>query len=258
MHRCPQHCHQLHDHSKMLCEHVLEYKCVKGHLQRYKCHTNQPGTCRTCEREDKRRQKELQAELEREAKRDQEQAEHAVKLADLDRQIRLEREKVVDKQAAEERAQALEQKKRDLDMARRLAQEPQNATIRTKPEAATAHTVSSTSGPTTVARPHTAQGQEKNPMTNRSEAEGMKSAPEREWDRQKRVDGDSNDSIDTLMSLTGLKDVKAKVLSIKAKVETVLRQGTDMKNERLGIVLLGNPGTGRCLSSVSLTSLTVS
>ena len=239
----------------MLCEHVLESKCVKGHLQKYKCHTTQPAACRTCQREDKRRQKELEAELEREAKRDQERAEHAARLADLDQQIRLVREKVADKQAAEERAQALEQKKRDLDMARRLAQKPQNATLRTKPEAATAHGVSSTSALMTDARPRLARGQEKNPTTNQNEPKEMKSAPEREWDRQKRVDGDSNDSIDALMCLTGLNDVKAKILSIKAKVETVLRQGTDMKNERLGIVLLGNPGTGRCLPSISSASL---
>ena len=255
MHRCPQHCHQLHDHSKMLCKHILEFKCIKGHLQKYKCHTNQPGTCRTCQREDERRQKELQAELERQAKRDQEQAEYAARMAELDQQIRLVREKVADEQAAEERAQALGQKKRDLDMARRLAQDHVNATPKTKSEAATAHSVSSTSGPATVARPHTARGQEKIPGIDQNETKDMKSAPEREWDRQKRVDGDSNASIDALMGLTGLKDVKAKILSIKAKVETVLRQGTDMKNERLGIVLLGNPGTGRCLPSISSTSL---
>jgi hypothetical protein len=41
-----------------------------------------------------------------------------------------------------------------------------------------------------------------------------------------------------------LGDAKSKILNIKAKIETVLRQGTDMKDERLGIVLLGNPGTG--------------
>jgi hypothetical protein len=164
----------------MLCEHILEFKCVEGHLQKYKCQTNQPGTCRTCQREDERWQKDLQAELERQAKRDQEQAEHATKLAELDQQIRLVRGKVADEQAAKERAQALEQKKRDLDMARRLAQEPPNAAPRTKPEAATAHSVSSTSGPATVARPQTAREQEKNPGIDQNETEDMKSAPERE------------------------------------------------------------------------------
>jgi hypothetical protein len=62
----------------------------------------------------------------------------------------------------------------------------------------------------------------------------------------KRVDGASNAAIDALVALTGL-DVKTKILDIKAKIETVLRQGTDMKDERLGIVLLGNPGTGFAL-----------
>ena len=68
---------------------------------------------------------------------------------------------------------------------------------------------------------------------------------EREWDRQKRVEGASNDSIDSLMALTGLEDVKSKILNIKSKIELVQRQGTDMKKERLGVVLLGNPGTGK-------------
>lgn len=44
--------------------------------------------------------------------------------------------------------------------------------------------------------------------------------------------------------MIGLEDVKAQVLRIKAKVETSIRQGTDLKKERLGLVLLGNPGTG--------------
>jgi DNA replication protein DnaC len=48
------------------------------------------------------------------------------------------------------------------------------------------------------------------------------------------------------MSLTGLEEVKSTFLSIKAKIETVARQGLDMKKERLGMVMLGNPGTGEC------------
>lgn len=47
------------------------------------------------------------------------------------------------------------------------------------------------------------------------------------------------------MSLTGLEEVKAKFLSIRSKIDTVARQGTDMMSERLGLVLLGNPGTGK-------------
>jgi DNA replication protein DnaC len=47
------------------------------------------------------------------------------------------------------------------------------------------------------------------------------------------------------MSMIGLESVKSKVLEIKARVETAVRQNTDLKKERLGLVLLGNPGTGK-------------
>jgi hypothetical protein len=70
------------------------------------------------------------------------------------------------------------------------------------------------------------------------------SPSEVEWERQKRVENASNDAIDAIMKLTGLEQVKEKILDIKAKIETLARQGTDMKKERLGIVMLGNPGTG--------------
>ena len=50
------------------------------------------------------------------------------------------------------------------------------------------------------------------------------------------------------MDLAGLEDVKAEVLSIKTKIETVARQGSDMKKEKLGVVMLGNPGSGELCS----------
>lgn len=54
------------------------------------------------------------------------------------------------------------------------------------------------------------------------------------------------------MALTGLEDAKTKILNIKAKIDTVLRQGIDMKDERLGVVLLGNPGTGRICAVINV------
>lgn len=43
-----------------------------------------------------------------------------------------------------------------------------------------------------------------------------------EWDRQKRVDNGSNGAIDSLMEMTGLEEVKAPVLKIKATADTAL------------------------------------
>ncbi|KAE8454278.1 hypothetical protein EG329_005203 [Mollisiaceae sp. DMI_Dod_QoI] len=51
--------------------------------------------------------------------------------------------------------------------------------------------------------------------------------------------------IGAIMDMIGLEKVKAQVLRIKAKVDTCRKQGTDLRQERLGLVLLGNPGTGK-------------
>jgi hypothetical protein len=71
-----------------------------------------------------------------------------------------------------------------------------------------------------------------------------KSPSEEDWQRQKDVDGVTNDAIDAIMGMIGLEDVKKKVLAIKARIDVTLQQGTSLKNERFNVVLLGNPGTG--------------
>ncbi|KAL0570784.1 hypothetical protein V5O48_011178 [Marasmius crinis-equi] len=71
------------------------------------------------------------------------------------------------------------------------------------------------------------------------------SASEEEWNRQKRVEGARNKEIDALMELTGLEEVKAQVLKIKARIDVSKRQGVDLRDERFNVVMLGNPGTGK-------------
>jgi len=69
------------------------------------------------------------------------------------------------------------------------------------------------------------------------------------------VDNASNGAIDSLREMTGLEEVKAQVLKIKARADTALRQNTNMKDERYGIVLLANPGTGKTRCTTALTGL---
>ena len=52
------------------------------------------------------------------------------------------------------------------------------------------------------------------------------------------------------MDMVGLEGVKSQVLGIKAKIDVSLRQGTDVKDERFNVSLLGNPGTGKALESL--------
>jgi hypothetical protein len=52
--------------------------------------------------------------------------------------------------------------------------------------------------------------------------------------------------MDKLMALVGLEEVKQAFLSLWAKVDVFEKQAIDHNEERYHIVLLGNPGTGKC------------
>ncbi|KAH7014058.1 P-loop containing nucleoside triphosphate hydrolase protein [Macrophomina phaseolina] len=246
LHKCPQYCHQLYDHSKMACQGVIESKCANSHLRRRRCCDPQPSTCPICDFEEEKREKELETGLEAQNERDQAQLQHAAKIADLDLQIRLARDRAMDVRTAAERALALEQKRRDLDGARRLAEQAQATSTRGNGVSDSRGTVRAAASAGRVnGRPLPEQGLRDASQADERRVRDAESQSEKEWDRQKRVEGASNDAIDALMRLTGLEDVKAKFLCIKAQMETSARQGVDVKRERLGIVMLGNPGTGK-------------
>jgi hypothetical protein len=77
----------------------------------------------------------------------------------------------------------------------------------------------------------------------------LNSSAKDEWEHQKKHQGQQNDVLDELMGMIGLEDVKEKFLSIKGKVDTAVRQNIEMREERFGAALLGNPGTGGHLST---------
>ncbi|RYP80552.1 hypothetical protein DL769_002400 [Monosporascus sp. CRB-8-3] len=243
-------CHYRSDHSKMDCDKIVEVKCPKGHVQKRKCYETQPPKCKKCDVEDKRDEMILERDMELQDKRLRAQVKHDMDIADLDLQIRKIREEAEDITTARERARALEQKKRDLEAAQRqatqvLQQAPQKASQPTRLPPTSNASASDNNGK--VAQQPDTQGQKTSDTSNPSASKPTalkKSASEVEWERQKRVEGASNAAIDDLMALTGLEEVKGKFIDIKAKIETVARQGVDMKKERMGMVMLGNPGTG--------------
>ena len=245
LHPCPQHCHQLLDHSKMACERVVEFKCSKNHIQWRKCHDSQLSTCCECKLDDERKQKQLELDLELQNKRNQAQTSHVIEMAALDRQIQKVREEAAEKSTAIGRTQALEQRRRDLKVAQLRVE-----TSRPR-DTADNVTICASDNKASLASTATKKAEMLKPnQTDDRESIDHKiitdaySQSEAEWERQKRVDGVSNEAIDSLMGLTGLEDIKSKILSIKAKIETAGRQGSDMKKERLGMLMLGNPGTG--------------
>ena len=244
VHLCPSRCHQLSDHSKMICQSVLSSKCSSGHSQSWRCWKGKLASCRECENEKKAKEKRLQDELIRRQQRELELQEHAKQMAKLEEELRMVREAVVDAQRAQEMKEVLLQRKRDLEDAKRAAARSSYHPAK-----------SSNAGPSSDDREKyqkqpdssTEPGPTENSefITNPKEAESTSSPSETEWDRQKRVENESNEAIDALMQMTGLEDVKAQVLKIKARIDAALRQNTDVKDERYGIVLLGNPGTGK-------------
>ncbi|KAI4276042.1 MAG: hypothetical protein L6R38_005763, partial [Xanthoria sp. 2 TBL-2021] len=66
-----------------------------------------------------------------------------------------------------------------------------------------------------------------------------------DWEYQKRFENADNEHLDALMEMIGLESVKQQVLTIKTKIDTSIRHGVNVKDERFGAALLGNPGTGK-------------
>ena len=249
VHNCPRQCHQLFDHSKVSCKFVIRSKCLTGHAQSWKCHMGKLATCRECERERRAKEKKAQEEYDRHQRIEQEQQEYASAIAKLDDEIRILREVAANFQRSKDMVQSLEQKKRDLEDAKFRATRLSSSNTEKLSTTNTIHPGSTTDfnktgdtfmplsiQSTVIPESEAEANEEKDPVSSASEVE---------WARQKLMDNASSDALDSLMKMTGLEEVKAQVLKIKAKVETALRQNTNIADERFGVVLLGNPGTGR-------------
>jgi hypothetical protein len=243
----------------MVCSRVLKDKCSVGHVQSHKCGEAKPASCHKCEKDRKARERAQEQEFERQEKRDREQRSHDARIARLDEEIRLMREAMMDARRAEEMAQSLKQKEKDLEDAKKMrngssrrqqyssqvtnlvdtaAEEP--ASLQRAYSSASKVQLAGTSPEVSAVNDSTSS-----PVNSGGNRVTLPPSPsEIEWERQKRLESASNDAIDALMSMTGLEEVKSQVLKIKAKIETASRQGIDLGKERLGLVLLGNPGTG--------------
>ena len=243
LHLCPQRCHQLHDHSKMPCDHVLHSKCPKGHAESWRCQNKRPVSCRKCDQEAAMLKRKQQKEFERKQKEDAESVEHARQMALLDEKSELLAQTQKNLRLAKERADAIELKKADIAAAAALAS-------RVPPAHSSAEDPAIDKG---QVLPEKIEQDTKSPAlpTEPPRREGRpiarthpRSPSEQEWQRQKDIEHDSNTAIDSIMKMIGLEDVKSQVLRIKAKIDATTRQGSDLEKERFNVALLGNPGTG--------------
>lgn len=262
LHKCTSSCHQLSNHSNILCRKVLSQKCNIGHNQSWQCHAGAPLTCPKCEREKKEAVKKAQRVFEEKLKRDEKTRKHLMEVAKMEEEMERVIQSIKDARLDSEQRAILAQKQIDLAATKERALRTQNSPQEDSPAISNDDHTKPRNLPVQIS-PKTSPGPKISTSSQHSKLRGnIKAAVQHnespskiEWQRQKDQENAQNPAIDKIMQMIGLEDVKAQVLRIKAKVETSIRQGTDLRKERLGLVLLGNPGTGSFLSNPSLTIL---
>ncbi|KAJ7284985.1 P-loop containing nucleoside triphosphate hydrolase protein [Mycena rebaudengoi] len=258
VHSCTSKCHQLSDHSKMACQHIIESMCSKGHSQSWKCHERLPAPCAKCDREEKLAKEKREKQFNLQKKRDADQLAYQQKLAAIDEEIASRNQELRDAQTANERAQTIKQKEIDLENTKARVQALSGVASSLS---AFATSVAITSLPSTVLHAPTTPPVHTPPQPTTSSAQGVPrnvraqapsvalkipvSASRDEWQRQKDMEGANNDAIDAIMEMIGLEEVKSQVLKLKAKIDTSVRQGASLKQECFNTTFLGNPGTGK-------------
>ncbi|PWY66022.1 AAA family ATPase [Aspergillus heteromorphus CBS 117.55] len=248
IHHCPRRCHRSEEHAQMQCTETIPTNCPNNHkgsqpcyqgqtTHKYSwvCHQDEPETCKVCLEEAIEAEKKKLEDEKLEAKRQEIQREHAKRLQEIDEKIKQQREILADVQNDRDRQDVLAQKQKelqDLTATAKRSRQPQPQST------ATANKASGKRSPQAEPEPFALQSEAKD-----------------EWERQKQAEGQSNDALDSLVSMIGLEGVKDSFLSIKSKVEVVVRQGANLSDERFGAALLGNPGTGKSLCKTTVARL---
>lgn len=221
----------------MKCDRIVEWVCPRNHKISRLCFQNDT-VCRKCATEDRRKEIKRLRDHKLDAERERKQREYAQQLAEVQDEIAHQRRLLRDQAEEREREKILQQHKQDLENLKNAVRERARLTIKDRePEKTTVSTV-----PSHLKANSTG---EKSQNALKDQESDIFSSANKEWKYQKEFEGARNDAIDTLMDMIGLEEVKEKFLSIKARVDTAVRQNIDLKGERFGAVLLGNPGTGK-------------
>jgi hypothetical protein len=219
-----------------------------------------PVPCQKCERERKETEKRAQKAAQDQQRRDTRTQKHLKEVAKIQEDIDRVTQSMKDKRLDDEQDNALAQMRKDLAAVKALASRTMAESSLPGPSATGSESIKNSAQPVPTS---TSSHQSTSPLGHavRNRKTALQdhlntclvhniSASMTEWQRQKDQENASNSAIDKIMEMIGLEDVKSQVLRInriKSKVDTSIRQGTDLKTERLGLVLLGNPGTGQSL-----------
>lgn len=262
VHHCPSSCHQVFDHSKMLCRAIVELKCPNGHTNKSQCHEGLPSTtCSKCEKERKEAIEQARKDLDDQMRRDDMIRKHQKEVEKVQKEIDKIQHEIQDALLKSEQDAVMAQKKKDLSALQERLNQTRSAPLQ-DPSATPAQ--NSPSFPknvpqrTAITTPQPPQEIPKSNVPDKKDniqkhlqacLDHNSSPSNTEWQRQKDQENAKNPAIEKIMEMIGLEDVKSQVLRIKSKVDLSKRQGTDLRKERFGLVLLGNPGTGMYLFS---------
>lgn len=245
----------------MKCAHIVSNHCAAGHERSWKCHAGPPTGCIKCEQAAKRAEEKRQKKYALQQKRDAEQLAHTKAMTKLDEDIEQQAQAMQDERLKTERQAILRQKEADLASMVDLSTSP-HIVIPPPQISAVLNTGSSRTNLKTTPDANSSQPQYSagsKVMTPTPAVELSRPAPsdsEIEWARQKSTLSESNETLDSIMSMIGLEQVKEQVLVIKAGIEAKKRQNASFKQERFSTVLLGNPGTGKTVESSQIFKLT--
>ncbi|KAF5265252.1 hypothetical protein FOXYS1_3905 [Fusarium oxysporum] len=222
------------DHSKVQCFAKVDRICDKGHKTKVPC-GSKTKVCVTCTKEDEENQRRIKRDLELERQRQEDderrirrdlelerrrqglQDEYRLQLQEIEDEIDHRRRTMKYESEEKKHADELKQKKEELESLRQ------------------------------------AESNKKKMKTTQKTSPPPQAAPQfdpissvaKEWKNMKEVEGARNVALDKLMGMIGLESVKDQILSIKSTVDTKIRQGFSLGDERWSCSLLGNPGTGK-------------
>ncbi|KAI1436113.1 P-loop containing nucleoside triphosphate hydrolase protein [Xylaria sp. CBS 124048] len=272
-HICPKRCHIQVDHSNIPCSEMMTSACTNGHKLVWRCSDKKPPPCQTCRLEKEEKERKARRDLELELERQEKQRAYAKKLAAMKDAIAKQHQAMNDKREELLRQQTLRQ--HEAELSRLVEETKQVFASRASPLPRKADNSKPSSkkkaphdGQGGQQQPSSGQGQKDQPKPDGQKVEPGENEPESEdgsdvsdaeepipvrqpssaekdWQMQKALELASNEALDSLMDMIGLESVKQEFLTIKARVDTVVRQGVDLKGDRFGTSLLGNPGTGK-------------
>ncbi|KAF5247275.1 hypothetical protein FANTH_6532 [Fusarium anthophilum] len=215
-HKCQRRCHRVQHHSLIECHAKVERVCDKGHKTKVPC-GDKSKSCTTCTKEYEDNQRRIKRDLELERTRQELQDKYRLELQEIEDEIDHRRRTMKYESEEKKQADELKQKKEELESLRQAEsnKKKMKETQKTSP------------------RPQTAP--QFDPISSAA----------KEWKNMKEVEGARNAALDKLMGMIGLESVKDQILSIKSTVDTKIRQGFSLGDERWSCSLLGNPGTGK-------------